>query len=59
MRVSQLFNRTIKEDPADIEIVSHSLLIRSGVKVGVDLQVNSNFLGGLGYINIMWINTNK
>ncbi len=31
MRVSQLFNKTLKEDPAEAEIISHSLLIRSGM----------------------------
>lgn len=31
MRVSQLFNKTLKEDPAEAEVVSHSLLIRSGM----------------------------
>lgn len=31
MRVSKLFNKTLKEDPAEAEVVSHSLLIRSGM----------------------------
>lgn len=31
MRVTRLFNNTLKEDPAEAEIVSHSLLIRSGM----------------------------
>lgn len=31
MRVSQLFNTTLKEDPAEAEVASHSLLIRAGM----------------------------
>lgn len=31
MRVSKLFNKTLKEDPAEAEVVSHALLIRSGM----------------------------
>ena len=31
MRVSKLFNNTLKEDPAEAEVISHSLLIRSGM----------------------------
>lgn len=31
MRVSKLFNKTLKEDPAEAEVISHSLLIRSGM----------------------------
>ncbi len=31
MRVSKLFNKTLKEAPAEAEVVSHSLLIRSGM----------------------------
>lgn len=31
MRVSKLFNTTLKENPAEAEVVSHNLLIRSGM----------------------------
>ena len=31
MRVSQLFHTTLKEDPAEAEVASHSLLIRAGM----------------------------
>ncbi|MFZ4515213.1 MAG: proline--tRNA ligase [Acidimicrobiia bacterium] len=30
MRMSQLFLRTLREDPADAEVVSHKLLVRAG-----------------------------
>ncbi len=52
MRVSQLFNRTIKEDPADIEIVSHSLLIRSGM-------IRKSASGIFSYLPLGWRVINK
>ena len=31
MRFSQLFGRTLREDPADAEMISHRLLLRAGL----------------------------
>lgn len=52
MRVSQLFNKTLKEEPADIDIVSHSLLIRSGM-------IRKASSGVFAYLPLGWKVLNK
>lgn len=52
MRVSQLFNKTLKEAPADIDIVSHTLLIRSGM-------IKKLSSGVFSYLPLGWRVLNK
>ncbi len=40
LRMSTLFLRTLREDPADAEVPSHKLLVRAEVAPVVSLYVN-------------------
>lgn len=49
LRLSQLFVRTLRDDPADAEVPSHRLLVRAGYirRVAPGLQLATAGLDGL------------
>ena len=49
MRMSSLFLRTLRDDPADAEVDSHRLLVRAGYIRRIAAGIGTGFGGGIAH----------